>query len=604
MLHLLVLWLLLVVVRYPEREPPETFLVIEVGVPARAELTTQAPAVDAPAPTAENPRVADRQFGEPQLTEAPTLVEAAPELVTETRQPQEPEAAADAPEPVTVEIPRPPIPDLAAPAPADPQVTPAPVMVTPLPLVNLPEIEPLRLQARLEVPMPTVEAVLPELRAIAPTPAVSVAAAVEVPLPAVGVALAQAAPIPLPAPVVGLTPARPVVVPDVRVATGTARDVSLTPLVQVAAARAVPEPAVQARVSPAPPAGATDTVVEGSEAAVRENVSSRERDTVAGGDAPSAAQAGEPVEAELDASGLAAAPDGAREGTGSPATPARFSLVLQRPLAVIVDNAGVRPISGLREASSVLEMPVEGGITRLMLTFDRQDPALVGPVRSARDYFVTLAAGGNAALVHMGGSPGALDALATPGAVPTFNLMLGRWDNIYQRAGTGAPYNAFVTEMERVRSEVNRMNLTGPRSLSGFIYQPPPVARSVSLVRVLFGGGFGSGFSYEPTLNRYRWWRNDAPEVDAFNAPVLVDAVLLGGIAPRVLDEVGRLAIPLEGGGPATLYVRGQAVDGRWLLRPGVGVGFVGPDGEPVDLTPYQTWIALTPGYAARSEVP
>jgi hypothetical protein len=600
---MLLVWLLLVFLQLPEPEPPETFLVIDVGAPARAETPTLAPTVDEPAPTAETPRVADSQFGEPQATEAPSLEEAAPEVATETLQPEVPEAAPDAPEPVTVETPRPPIPDLATPTTLAPDVTPNPELVTPLPLANLPEIEPLRLQERLEVPMPTVATVLPEPRAIAPIPSATVAAQAEIPLPEVGVSLAQAAPIPLPTPTVGVTAARPVALPEVGVSVGAARDVSVIPDVQVAAARAVPVPAVAATVRPSPPAVASAVEAEGAEAATSENESVRDLDTVAGGDAAAPAQTGEPVEADLAAAGAAAAPDGARNPTGSPAIPAPFNLRLERPMAVLVDNTGTRAISGLREASQVLEMPVEGGFSRLMLSFDRQDPTLVGPVRSARDYFVTLAWRANSALVHMGGSPDALAMVEEASARPTLNLMFGRWDAVYQRVGGGAPYNAFLTDVVRVRGAVDAFNLTSPRAVSGIIYQPAAGTRRVSFVRTSFGGGFTSGFDYEPTLNRYRWLRNGAPEVDAAGEPVRVDAVLLGSVSVRVLDGEGRLGIALDGG-PATLYLRGQAVDGRWVVRDGVGVSFVQADGTPVDLTPYQTWIVLTPDYAARFEVP
>jgi hypothetical protein len=93
--------------------------------------------------------------------------------------------------------------------------------------------------------------------------------------------------------------------------------------------------------------------------------------------------------------------------TGSPALPRQpYARQLERPLAVLVDNVGGVAQSGLRAASTVFEMPVEAGLTRLMLVFDRTDPERVGPVRSAREYFVELAARLDAVLVHDGGSPG------------------------------------------------------------------------------------------------------------------------------------------------------------------------------------------------------
>ena len=55
-------------------------------------------------------------------------------------------------------------------------------------------------------------------------------------------------------------------------------------------------------------------------------------------------------------------------------------------------------------------------------------------------------------------------------------------------------------------------------------------------------------------------------------------------------------------GGPATLYLGGRALTGRWELRDAIGVFFVGDGGEVVDLAPFKTWVVLTPTYGERGE--
>src|SRR3546814_6328091 len=64
-----------------------------------------------------------------------------------------------------------------------------------------------------------------------------------------------------------------------------------------------------------------------------------------------------------------------------------------------------------------------------------------------------------------------------------------------------------------------------------------------------------------------------------YGEQVVVDTVLVGEVLARPLpdDPEGRLYIPLEGG-PATLYLRGQAVRGRW--EEGAGVRFVSERSE------------------------
>lgn len=60
-----------------------------------------------------------------------------------------------------------------------------------------------------------------------------------------------------------------------------------------------------------------------------------------------------------------------------------------RPLGVMIENhEEARPQSGLSYADIVYEAVAEGGITRFLAIFYCQDAPQVGPVRSARTYFV------------------------------------------------------------------------------------------------------------------------------------------------------------------------------------------------------------------------
>ena len=59
---------------------------------------------------------------------------------------------------------------------------------------------------------------------------------------------------------------------------------------------------------------------------------------------------------------------------------------------MIDDHPDARPQSGFNAASVVWHAPAEGGIPRYMLLFQDKVPATVGPVRSARQYYIAWAA--------------------------------------------------------------------------------------------------------------------------------------------------------------------------------------------------------------------
>lgn len=77
-----------------------------------------------------------------------------------------------------------------------------------------------------------------------------------------------------------------------------------------------------------------------------------------------------------------------------------------RPLAIMIDNhKEAWPQAGLQEAYLVYEMIVEGGETRLMALLKGVDLEKIGPVRSARHYFLDYAMENDAIYVHFGESP-------------------------------------------------------------------------------------------------------------------------------------------------------------------------------------------------------
>lgn len=77
-----------------------------------------------------------------------------------------------------------------------------------------------------------------------------------------------------------------------------------------------------------------------------------------------------------------------------------------RPIAVMIDNHNLAwPQGGLNEAYMVYEIIAEGGETRLMALFKGANVEKIGPVRSARHYFLDYAMENDAIYAHFGESP-------------------------------------------------------------------------------------------------------------------------------------------------------------------------------------------------------
>ncbi len=88
----------------------------------------------------------------------------------------------------------------------------------------------------------------------------------------------------------------------------------------------------------------------------------------------------------------------------------------RRPLGIMVENStSARPQSGLSFADVIYEAVAEGGITRFLTVFYCKDAEAVGPVRSARTYYLDWISeyGESPLYAHAGGAnaPGPADAL-------------------------------------------------------------------------------------------------------------------------------------------------------------------------------------------------
>ena len=120
-----------------------------------------------------------------------------------------------------------------------------------------------------------------------------------------------------------------------------------------------------------------------------------------------------------------------------------------RPIAVMIDNhSDAWPQAGLNQAYMVYEIIVEGGETRLMALFKGVDVERIGPVRSARHYFVDYAMENDAIYTHFGESPQASSDIKRYG-VDEIDGITEDGTTFWRVKDKAAPHNA-VTSMEKL----------------------------------------------------------------------------------------------------------------------------------------------------------
>ena len=146
---------------------------------------------------------------------------------------------------------------------------------------------------------------------------------------------------------------------------------------------------------------------------------------------------------------------------------------------MINNHPAARPQSGLNKADIVYELLAEGDVTRFLAIFQSEQPDNVGPVRSARSYYIELAKGFDSLYIAHGNSPDAKEMLDS-GYIDDLNGLY--YDGtLFKRASfRKAPHNSYITydnilkganqkgyEMEKAPSSLTFLTEDEVKELSG-----------------------------------------------------------------------------------------------------------------------------------------
>lgn len=269
----------------------------------------------------------------------------------------------------------------------------------------------------------------------------------------------------------------------------------------------------------------------------------------------------------------------------------------QLPLAVMLDNtASANPHAGLSKADLVYEAFVEGGITRLMAVYWRQDADKIMPVRSARTPFVNWVAELGAMYGHAGGAltdndANAIGQIAELG-IKDLNAFSPISSNYYYRDNERyEPYN-LATSTAYLREAASQLGYAGPPSIMPWPFREPGLTASPGAP----AGGLEIDYSGRLYAWQYIQWKWDSasgrylrfqfggPELDVTTGEQLAfSTVIVMRVPSRVVDESGHVLLDQVGSGPATVFTGGQAYEGTWAKDSRTGrTQFLDPRGNPI----------------------
>jgi hypothetical protein len=273
------------------------------------------------------------------------------------------------------------------------------------------------------------------------------------------------------------------------------------------------------------------------------------------------------------------------------------------------------PQSGISDADIVYEVLAEGEITRLVAVFQNYSAEKIGPVRSARDYFVQIALEYDAIFIHHGGSDSGyamlnttrinrLDGMNLEGLYYWRDRSYPDWYAEYRGQTRPFEHSSYISG-ERILKAIEafkfRDTLPADTDIGFKFYPVPPdnlpAGKTAVFVKVPFSRDYTRIFTYDTETRVYSLGNRDGIHYDEITAePVTVTNILIQRVPIRLIpgDEWGRREVRLNGSGEGFYVTAGECRPVTWKKSgQGIPTRWYGENGTELTLNPGKTWICL-----------
>ena len=269
-----------------------------------------------------------------------------------------------------------------------------------------------------------------------------------------------------------------------------------------------------------------------------------------------------------------------------------------RPLGIMIENhQEARPQSGLSSADVIYEAVAEGGITRFLSIFYCQNAEEVGPIRSARTYFLDFVSeyGASPLYAHVGGAnqDGPADALSQiedygwteVNDMNQFSIGFPTFWRDYDRLGHPAAteHTMYSTTEKLLQFAATSRGLkvedkNGIPWTKGFVpysfkedasVSQRPTSQTIHLEFWTTNSAYAVDWVYEPIANIYKRNNGGVAHVDRNTSKQLTtkNIVVLRMVETNANDGYENnlhLLYKTKGSGKASIFMDGKQIMGTW----------------------------------------
>lgn len=270
----------------------------------------------------------------------------------------------------------------------------------------------------------------------------------------------------------------------------------------------------------------------------------------------------------------------------------------RKPVAIMINNIGeAMPQSGIGNADLIYEMIVEGGITRLEAVFtDYSGLTKIGPVRSARQYYVRNAEFLDAFYVHCGCSEYAENELAQ-GKVTDLDAMnaVGNYMT-YRDSSRVAPHNLYTSEeglndaIDYVGEGTSHRDNYSPMFMFNAQVQDLANGKAANKITTAYNGSRIPWFEYNSEDQKYYRFQYGDKQIDDQTGEQLRFQNVLVLFATTYSPNGYLMEVENYKEGDGYYASNGSYIPIRWKCEDGT-VHYYTEDGKRLRMNPGKTWI-------------
>lgn len=281
----------------------------------------------------------------------------------------------------------------------------------------------------------------------------------------------------------------------------------------------------------------------------------------------------------------------------------------RRPIAVMINNhAEARPQSGLNSADIVFETLAESGITRFLAIFWSEAPKKVGPIRSARQYYLEWLSSFDPLFIYDGCADTDNPKTDACGNIYSYKIKkiatAGAWR--WNDGVRYAPHNEYSSLFTAWEYADDKGWDSMPNIESWKFKKDATVDNrgQKTKVKIFFherlknNGAYDSTWTYDIKTNSYYEEIGGKKLIDQeTNTQVYTKNLIIQEVDySPAYDDKGRIILTTIGEGKSTYFIDGKITTGKWKKTSRTDrTTYYDNSGNEIQFNRGRTWISVVP---------